>query len=333
MNEIKIKYPSLFRLTKSVFKESNSLEDLKDIRDEEIAFIVSYIGAYIERDSLEILKKKRILIVCPNGITVTKTLQYQLEKHFPQLHIVDSLPLSKLKTINRNDYDWIISTVEIRDTQNVIMVNPLLKNSDLSIISKNIFHDLPGNAQLSIDDLITIYGKYGEIRDIDGLKNELYKKVFNKKNHKGGSKMLSELLTKDKIKIVDICENWQSAIKEAANVLLEKGEIEDSYVNAMIQSLVDHGPYIVLDDYLALAHARPEDGVNELSMSLLKISKGFDLLGKEVKLLIVLAASDNEKHIKALSSLTDLFMDKKNIDIILNTNDIDVIFELIKKYS
>ncbi|MFB8734775.1 PTS sugar transporter subunit IIA [Bacillus sp. SL00103] len=37
----------------------------------------------------------------------------------------------------------------------------------------------------------------------------------------------------------------------------------------MIQSVDQNGPYIVIAPQVAIPHARPEDGVNELSMSLM----------------------------------------------------------------
>ena len=101
----------------------------------------------------------------------------------------------------------------------------------------------------------------------------------------------------------------------------------------MIDSVHLNGPYIVIDDYFALAHARPSQGVNSLSMSLLKINKSVDFLGKEVKVIVVLAATDNKKHLKALASLTELFMERENLDNIINAESVETVVELIERYS
>lgn len=145
--------------------------------------------------------------------------------------------------------------------------------------------------------------------------------------------MLKETLLPDRIKFLDKCENWEVAIKEASLPLLEQGAIEEEYIQAMIDSVHLNGPYIVIDDYFALAHARPSQGVNRLSMSLLKINNSVDFLGKEVKVIVVLAATDNKKHLQALASLTELFMERENLDRIINAKSIQTVVELIEKYS
>lgn len=145
--------------------------------------------------------------------------------------------------------------------------------------------------------------------------------------------MLEDLLVKENIRIDTKSYTWEEAIKEAAKPLLEKESIEARYVEAMINSVKENGPYIVIDEYIALAHARPKDGVNELSMSMLKVDKSIDFLGEEVKVVVVLAATDNTKHIEALASLTELFMEEDSKEKILKATEIEEIHELVKKYS
>lgn len=333
MNEIKVKYRYLFRMIKNIFKTTESLLDLKDIRDEEIAFIVSYIGAYIEHDAIKILNNRRVMIVCPNGMTVTKSIQYQLENYFPDMNIIRTLSYSDLKKYELKEYDWIISTIELENIQNVIVVNPILKNSDLSVISNKLFRNLYYDNHISIKKLVETFEKYGDIKNEDELIKELYSLYFKSRICKGGNPMLKELITLDKIKIVDKVKDWETGIRLASEVLVKQGTIEPSYVDAIISGVNEFGPYIVLTDYFALAHARPEHGVNRLSMSLLKVNTAFDMKGKEVKIIVVLAATDNKKHIKALASITEIFMEEENVEKIMNTDSIDIIFELIEKYS
>ena len=73
--------------------------------------------------------------------------------------------------------------------------------------------------------------------------------------------MLSDLLTKEKIHFTDEKLDWRSAIELAAQPLLNQGEIEPSYISAIINRVEEFGPYIDLGMGIALPHARPEDGV------------------------------------------------------------------------
>ncbi|MGL5563534.1 MAG: PTS sugar transporter subunit IIA [Tannerellaceae bacterium] len=64
----------------------------------------------------------------------------------------------------------------------------------------------------------------------------------------------------------------------------------------MINSILTHGPYIVLKDRFALPHASGGSGVNRLSMSLLVVEEEVDLLGKPVNVFMVSAPVDNSSH-------------------------------------
>ncbi|CAM5545733.1 Ascorbate-specific PTS system EIIA component OS=Lysinibacillus sphaericus OX=1421 GN=LS41612_15885 PE=4 SV=1 [Lysinibacillus sphaericus] len=85
--------------------------------------------------------------------------------------------------------------------------------------------------------------------------------------------MLTELLQSETIQITNEVANWQDAIRIAASPLLQQNKIEKRYIQAMIDSIEHHGPYVVLTPKVAIPHARPSDGVNELSMSLLVLQK------------------------------------------------------------
>ncbi len=332
LEEIKFKFKSLFQITKNLFISGNLSLSLIGIRDEEIAYIVSYLGSYLFKDDLARRKSYKVLIACPNGITISKTIQYQLERHFPRLIVIDSISVTEIDTYDK-EYDFLISTMEIPGIDNIIVVNPLLRNFDLDIISKTIFNTPIGLNQINIEDLISGIDKYTIIEDEENLRKFLYSIIYETNGLKGGSWMLKETLLPNRIRFLDKCENWEVAIKEASLPLLDQGAIEEEYVEAMIDSVKTHGPYIVLDDYFALAHARPNQGVNELSLSLLKLDQPVDLLGSEVKIIVVLAATDNKKHLKALASLTELFMVKENINKIMNAKKIETVIELIELYS
>ena len=124
-------------------------------------------------------------------------------------------------------------------------------------------------------------------------------------------------------------DNWKSAIELAAKPLLEEGTIEQTYVDQMIASVEEHGPYIVLADEFALPHASAASGVHELSMSLLIVKEPVDLLGKPVRLFMVLATIDNSSHMKALASLTEILYDDANMKL-FQSGDISAIMKLIQ---
>lgn len=121
-------------------------------------------------------------------------------------------------------------------------------------------------------------------------------------------------------------ENWQEAIRKAAIPLLQIGAINEQYIEAMIHNVEVNGPYIVIMPDVAMPHSRVEDGAFSTATSLLKLEEGVLFpKEKEVHLIIVLAASDNDTHMQLLSDMVDLFMDEENMEKLLKTNSKDEI--------
>ena len=142
--------------------------------------------------------------------------------------------------------------------------------------------------------------------------------------------MITNYLTEDNMQHVKLVNDWEEAIKLAAKPLLKKKIIETVYIDNMIQSVLDNGPYIVLKDYFALPHAKAGEGVNEVGMSLLTLEDPIDLKGNPVKIFLVLAAVDSSTHLEALSELSELLMDDDVYDIFLSGDNQAIYNELIK---
>ncbi|NQE00398.1 PTS sugar transporter subunit IIA, partial [Staphylococcus xylosus] len=117
--------------------------------------------------------------------------------------------------------------------------------------------------------------------------------------------MSLEILSADKVQILDKVETWEQAITIAANPLLTQDYFESSYVTAMIDSVKELGPYIVIAPEIAIAHARPNDDVKHIGLSLLKLNEhiNFSEEGHFASLIFVLSAVDNDGHLAILRSL------------------------------
>lgn len=68
---------------------------------------------------------------------------------------------------------------------------------------------------------------------------------------------MEELIQKKNIEVNIDVDNWEDAIKSVGYLLMNSKQIEDGYVNSMINSVKELGPYIVLSQGFALAHAAP----------------------------------------------------------------------------
>ncbi|WP_410254070.1 PTS sugar transporter subunit IIA [Pediococcus inopinatus] len=140
----------------------------------------------------------------------------------------------------------------------------------------------------------------------------------------------NKLLKEKNIQVVENAPDWQAAVKEASEPLIVDGSIDEQYVKNMINSVKEHGPYMVLADYFALMHARPGEGVNKVDMSLLVSKTPIDLVGKPVKIFLIMAAVDNVSHLKNLQEIMSVFMDNDAYNTILKGNKKEIV-DLFKK--
>ncbi|MDX7998110.1 PTS sugar transporter subunit IIA [Xenorhabdus sp. Reich] len=147
--------------------------------------------------------------------------------------------------------------------------------------------------------------------------------------------MLKTLLTSDVIQWVSSAKDWREAIAIACQPLIDNGSIESDYVDAIYRSHEEIGPYYIIGPGIAIPHARPEQGVNRLALSLTVFHQGV-VFGSEyndpVKLLIVFATTDSNSHIEVLAELASLFDDQKEIDQLIHSSSQDEIFSIIQGY-
>lgn len=128
----------------------------------------------------------------------------------------------------------------------------------------------------------------------------------------------------------DSVNDWQEAIRVAAYPLLRDGFITENYIEKMIDSVNTLGPYIVISKDIAIPHANPDDGVIKTALSVLKLNKRVQFSeDKAVKMLIVLAGSSGGEHIELIKEISTLLMDKLKYKEIINTNNLDCLYELL----
>lgn len=125
--------------------------------------------------------------------------------------------------------------------------------------------------------------------------------------------MLDQLLSEENIRVREECQDWQAVVDRGAGILLEQGCIEYEYVSRIKDYLEEHGPYMVIAPGVVLLHARPEDGVNDVCMSLmtLKHPVAFGHAQNDpVDIVITFATLDSEMHVQALSQMMQLLSDE-----------------------
>jgi Phosphotransferase system mannitol/fructose-specific IIA domain (Ntr-type) len=87
-------------------------------------------------------------------------------------------------------------------------------------------------------------------------------------------------------------------------------------VEAMVAAYREKGPYFVLAPHIALPHAKAEDGVNEASVSFVRLRRPVPFghaHNDPVELVFALGSSSSADHIALLRKLTTLLNDPANV--------------------
>jgi mannitol/fructose-specific phosphotransferase system IIA component (Ntr-type) len=127
--------------------------------------------------------------------------------------------------------------------------------------------------------------------------------------------MLEKYLTAEMIQLMVEAEDWEGAVRVGGQLLLEARKCTPGYIDAMVRTVNEMGPYMVLAPGLALAHARPEDGVLQVGLSLvtLKTPVNFGSAANDpVQLVFSFCAVDHERHVEVLKALALFLREEDN---------------------
>lgn len=339
-DEIFENYPQIANITRGICDKLEKRLGYP-IGDDDVAYIAMHFGGYLTREKRDIPLIK-VLLVCLNGIATSKLLRKELEYLLGQIEIIDVVRKEDIDNY-KDSVDYIISTIPLDDSTIVdkcVQVHSVLTEHDKELIVNKLGIYNPNQAELTLsnkifDDISEFIPK--EKREV--VRRKILKRIAYRrpdKIHYGRMKkpMLKETITRNRVVFLNQVTNWEDAIYKAGEPLLKEKFIEQSYLDKVVENVKTLGPYIVIADNIAISHARPEDGVNELGMSLLLLDQPVIFHGKkdrEVRVIVTLAAPDNEKHLLALQQLSHLFMN--SLDELINAKTKDDVMSLVEQYS
>lgn len=308
-------YPDLFAITKTAARRLEKQIGFP-IPDSEIAYLTLHFGGFLKITKSQ-SDQLRILIVCVNGLSTGNMIKREVQKLLPFAKIVDVV--AAIGLTNAQDIcDLIISTVKISSVVPSITIHPVLTEFDRrSILTHRLV--APRNVALQRRQIFQVVRPYVRPEDYDALLQDLTAYIQNdtleEQNDTPEEYDLLNILDTSRIHIFAEKYQWQNSIRMTGNCLVNNSSIEPQYLETIISQLHYYGPYMFLTDDVILAHAKPEDGVNCLDISLgifctpVKFSEY-----REAKLVIILAVEDQEKHLKILQDILRLISDSESME-------------------
>ncbi|WP_314348890.1 BglG family transcription antiterminator [Granulicatella elegans] len=331
-------YDYLFALIKRSLKP---LEEAtcKKISNDEIAYFTIHFGGYLENIQKKSITEKNVaMVICPNGISSSLILRAELKQIFPMIEFYTMSFNDYKKNIGIQKVDMIFSTMSIEVDKPLFIVKTIMNSTEKILLKKKVFETfhLKKEEFISVEEILKIIAKHVLIKNEKELRNDLTKYLFANKEVVLGGDSLKDLVKKELIQQLDKVNDWQTAVRIASKPLLEYGYIEESYVEAIISSVNEIGPYIVLAPKVAVPHASPDAGVHRLGISLLQLKEpvNFGLADdedKNVQLIFVLATVDSSAHLKALQQLALILDDDDIIESLIRAEMPEEILGLIER--
>lgn len=156
---------------------------------------------------------------------------------------------------------------------------------------------------------------------------------MNKKDEKE-LPSLSTLMPPERVKLRCEVKDWQEAVRKAGYLLFQSKAVTKDYIEAMIETAQQLGPYIVIAKGIALPHAQPERGAIKTALSLISLNPPIDFgnpTNDPVRIVIGLSAINEILHIKALQVLAEIFLDENLLEKFVNIDSIDSLYEIINR--
>lgn len=140
------------------------------------------------------------------------------------------------------------------------------------------------------------------------------------------------MLPRERVKAGVSVSNWEEAVHEVGGLMVSSGAVEERYVEAMIQTVHELGPYIVIAPGIAMPHALPEKGVIEPCMAILTLDPPIPFGNPDndpVMIVVAFGAVDKEQHVEALRQMAQVLSQDKNTEALKQAESVDEIVEIM----
>src|SRR5699024_8230299 len=143
----------------------------------ELVYITALFGAWLRREGiLDLVEtRKRAVVVCANGISISNFLYFTLKELFPEIDFITCLSLRDFAEYDENNYDVIFTMVRVETTKKQFVVKPLMDEMSKKKFREKVMGELTGVIPHQVDTagLMEIIRKHADVRDEEALKREL----------------------------------------------------------------------------------------------------------------------------------------------------------------
>lgn len=306
--EIKQHFPKEYEITRNVLQELNFFTS-EEQDCNEIALLTLHFKAAINRCEQPVSSKKNVLIICSHGYGTSKLLEQQLSELY-EVNVLDCLPFHYLSQYEPIDQvDFIITTIhELASFHDlpILHVSPLLNQDDITKLDKSLLARRKNKISMGL--LLDAIKKSCTIHELGELKQDLQNVIGDLLiRDDGKDQTLLDILPEKNILLNYPANDWQSAIRKAGALLVENGYVNERYQEQMLNSFENYGSYMIIDDGIAIPHAKNDGCVYQTGMTLVVLDHPVTFLnGKKLQVFFSFCSKDNIEHLDALVAVANL---------------------------
>lgn len=335
LEDVKENYGNLYQMIKNLC-ESMDDEFPFILTDSEISYITMHFGGHLKQVQGKFYALIRVLIVCPSGISTSTLLKREVEDLYANVTVIAATAAENIAQYKEN-IDFIVSTIDLDTDIPWIKVNAILTKDDKSKIASMMSLNMQTykSNKDNFSGLFSIIQKYVDPTQMKNLKKDVYD-YFREGNLivdvvEEKQLRLKDIMYRDHLIRIDKDIMWDEAIRLASVPLLKTNIITENYINEMIGLVRDYGPYIVIKNRIAIAHAKTEAGANALGTALLINKKNIQFEDDlNIHYFFVISSSNTKEHLQILKDISMLASDDIDLNALLDKN-VDEIMEFIKK--
>lgn len=305
IDEIKEDYPHIFECIRRAVSQLEKEWSIQ-LSDAECGYLAIHFLASRERMQRHRKRKARVMLVCDAGIGTSQLILLRLHSIF-DFETVGTMPAHAApEQLQKEGLDLVVTTIPLSNCPvHCIQVTPFLteKNiSDLSIFFSqyNRSADIAPAEDL-LDRVLREVDRFCVIKQPVELRGALERILGSRRTVRPS---LRELLSPRRILLHAAARDWREAVRLGGELLLRDGCITEHYIQAMQENIEKLGSYMILFPYIAMPHARPDEGALCSAFSIvvlqLPIPFGSDT---QARIIITLSAIDYEMHTQALKDL------------------------------
>lgn len=307
--------------------------------NDELDLLSYYFGFQLTNQPVVKQQKPKAVVVCTNGVMVSKVIRESLEKLFTEIHFLASFSVRDFYQFEV-DYDLVFTTIPLETNLPQFIIEPIMTYKEQISLRYRVLNELGINEiDQSVDRLLSIIQKYSTISSSKKLKEELQYFLLQEKQDSPleNTKVLPSLtyyLKPNYITVIDRAITWEEAVTLACKPLLENQIINQEFLSDCLQQIEQPNYAGYFGEKTCIPHTTIEHGVLREGVSLLVSKEKIVFPNREeIQVILPLSFLDLTKHLKAVNQIADLSTNHTFLAELFTKQETTPIYQLIRQFT